>query len=114
MRLQQVLDDLLEILEAEAEGKHFKSLGDLHKSKYQNDKSEDDKFLRSDMYTGIKGNSEAAKKGHLTRKKNGTHKQSIEKGRKTRSNWYKNPENYKKFLEAIKKRDKNKKGDSNK
>ena len=39
MRLQQVLDELLEILQAESEGKHFKSLGALRKSKFQNSKS---------------------------------------------------------------------------
>lgn len=104
MRLQQVLDELLEILQAESKGKHFKSLGALRKSKFQNSKSEDDNFIRSDMYAGTKGNSEAAKKGHITRKKNGTDKISIEKGRKTRKDWYKNPENKKKFLTKIKKR----------
>ena len=103
MRLQQVLDDLLEILQAEAEGKHFKSLGALRKSEFQHSKSEDDIFLRSDMYAGTKGNSEAAKKGHITRKKNGTDIISIEKGREKRKNWYKNPENKKKFMNAIKK-----------
>lgn len=104
MRLQQVLDELIEILQAESEGKHFKSLGALRKSKFQNDKSEDDVFLRSDMYSGTKGNSDAAKKGHITRKKNGTDKTAIEKGRKTRKDWYKDPKNKKKFLEKIKNR----------
>ena len=104
MRLQQVLDELIEILQAESEGKHFKSLGALRKSKFQNNKSEDEIFLRSDMYAGTKGNSEAAKKGHITRKKKGTDKSAVEKARKTRKDWYKNPENKKKFLEKIKHR----------
>ena len=106
MRLRQVLDELLEILEAEEEGKHFNSLGALRKSKFQHDKGEDDAFLRHDMYAGTIGNSEAAKRGAETRKKNGTHKIAIEKGRKTRADWYKNPENKKKFEASIAARDK--------
>lgn len=88
MRLRQVLDELLEVLEAEENGDHFKSLGSLRKSKFQHDKSEDDAFIRHDMYAGTIGNAEAAKKGA-----------------ETRSKWYKNPENKKKFKEAIKKRE---------
>lgn len=106
MRLRQVLDELLEILEAEEEGKHFNSIGALRKSEFQHSKGEDDAFLRHDMYAGIIGNSEAAKKGAETRKKNGTHEKSIEKGRKTRADWYKNPENRKKFEASIAARDK--------
>ena len=113
MRLQQVLDDLLEILKAEEEGKHFKSLGALRKSKYQNDKSEDELFIRHDMYAGMVGNSEAVKKGHKTRKKNGTDKLANKKAAATRKAWYQNPENKKNFEAKIKARDernKNKKG----
>lgn len=87
MRLQQILDDIYELLLAESEGKHFKSIGDLRKSQFQNNKSEDDKFLRHDMYAGTIGDPEAAKKGA-----------------ETRANWYKNQENYEKFMKSIKKR----------
>ena len=109
MRLQQVLDDLLEILEAEEKGKHFKSLGALRKSKYQNDKSDDEIFLRHDMYAGIVGNSEAVKKGHKTRKKNGTDKIANEKAAATRKAWYQDQENKKVFEAKIKARDERKK-----
>ena len=105
MRLQQVLDDLLEILEAEEEGKHFKSLGALRKSKYQNDKSEDELFIRSDMYAGTVGNSEAVKKGHETRKKHGIDKITNEKAAAKRKAWYDDPENRKKFEAVIAARD---------
>ena len=105
MRLQQVLDDLLEILEAEEEGKHFKSLGALRKSKYQNDKSEDELFIRSDMYAGTIGNSEAVKKGHETRKKHGIDKITNEKAAAKRKAWYNDPENKKKFKAKIAERD---------
>lgn len=105
MRLQQVLDDLLEILEAEEEGKHFKSLGALRKSKYQNDKSEDELFIKSDMYAGTIGNSEAVKKGHETRKKHGIDKITNEKAAAKRKAWYDNPENRKKFEAKIAARD---------
>ena len=105
MRLQQVLDDLLEILEAEAEGKHFKSLGALRKSKYQNNKSEDELFLRSDMYAGTIGNSEAVKKGHETRKRHGIDKITNEKAAAKRKAWYEDPENKKKFKARLAERD---------
>lgn len=105
MRLQQVLDDLLEMLEAEEEGKHFKTLGALRKSKFQNDKSEDEIFLRSDMYAGRIGNSEAVKKGHITRKKHGIDKVTNEKAAAKRKAWYQDPENKKKFQKIIAKRD---------
>lgn len=105
MRLQQVLDDLLEMLEAEAEGKHFKTLGSLRKSKYQNDKSEEELFIRHDMYAGTIGNSEAVKKGHITRKKRGTDKITNKKAAATRKAWYQNPKNKEKFQEKIRARD---------
>ena len=117
MRLQQVLDDLLEMLEAEEEGKHFKTLGALRKSKFQNNKSEDELFLKSDMYAGTIGNSEAVKKGHITRKKHGIDKIINKKAAAKRKAWYQDPENKKKFQAIIAKRDakrknliKNKKG----
>ena len=110
MRLRQLLDEITELLEAEAEGKHFKSIGALRKSQYQNDKSEDELFLRHDMYAGTVGNPEAAKKGSETKRKRpkkvkkAEYKQAAQK----RSDWYKDPANREKFEEAIKKRDKKK------
>lgn len=83
MRLQQVLDEAIQLLQHP----EFKTYGALQKARYQHNKSEEDLFLRRDMYKGSIGNKEAAKKGAKTRKK-----------------WYENPENKKKYLEAIKKR----------
>ena len=106
MRLQQILDDIYELLLAESEGKHFKSIGDLRKSQFQNNKSEDDKFLRHDMYAGTIGDPEAAKKGAETRKNRSKKEKEEEYKRaaETRANWYKNQENYEKFMKSIKKR----------
>lgn len=104
MRLQEVLDEIIEMLEHP----EFKTYGALQKSKYQHQKSEDDIFLRSDMYKGCIGNSEAVKKGHITRKKNKNYKKDIEKAAQTRADWYKNPENLKKFKERLKLRKKTK------
>ena len=100
MRLQEVLDEALEMLQHP----EFKTYGALKKSQYQHNKSEEELFLRSDMYKGTKGNSEAVKKGHITRKKNKNYKEDIEKAAKTRSDWYKDPENMKKFKQRLKKR----------
>lgn len=100
MRLDDVLDYAIELLQHP----EFKNYGAYLKSKYQHEKSEDEIFLRSDMYKGIKGNSEAVKKGHITRKKNKNYKKDLEKAAKTRANWYKDPENKKKFMEKIKQR----------
>lgn len=85
MRLQQVLDEAIELLQHP----EFKTYGALQKARYQHNKSEDEIFLRSDMYKGSIGNKEAIKKGSESRKK-----------------WYQDPENKKKYLEAIKKRNK--------
>ena len=104
MRLQEVLDEIIEMLEHP----EFKTYGALQKSKYQHQKSEDDIFLRSDMYKGRIGNSEAVKKGHITRKKNKNYKKDIKKAAQTRADWYKNPENLKKFKERLKLRKKTK------
>ena len=100
MRLQEVLDEALEMLQHP----EFKTYGALKKSQYQHNKSEEELFLRSDMYKGTKGNSEAVKKGQITRKKNKNYKEDIEKAAKTRSDWYKDPENMKKFKQQLKKR----------
>lgn len=99
MRLEQILDETLELLQHP----EFKSFGDLQKSKYQNSKSEEDRENRRMMYEGMIGNSEAASKGHKKRK----NKEEINaRAAKTRANWYNNPENKKRFMEAIKRRDK--------
>ena len=106
MRIDDILDETIELIIANMNGGNFKDIGALRKSEYQHSKSEDDAFLRSDMYKGIVGNSEAAKKSHITRKKNENYKKDVEKAAKTRSEWYKNPENRAKFLKKIKERDK--------
>lgn len=109
MRLQQLLDETIELLEAEAEGKHFKSIGALRKSQFQNDKSEDELFLRHDMYAGTVGNTEAAKRGVETRNKRSKEVRDaeVEKAAKKRAEWYKDPKNYKKFMASLAKRKKN-------
>ena len=110
MRLDALLDEVIELLQAN-EGEHkFKNFGDYQKHKFQMQKyidNPEEKELRSLMYKGTKGNPEAAKLGHMHRK----NKEEInKKAAQTRSDWYKkHPENYKKFMEAIRKRDASKK-----
>lgn len=113
MRLQQLLDEICELLQAESEGKHFKSIGALRKSQFQNDKSEDELFLRHDMYAGTIGNAEAAKKGGETKKNRPQEVKDAEyqQAAKKRADWYKDPNNRRKFAEALAKRDKKKKSD---
>ena len=105
--LRQILDQTLELLEYDGQ---FKSFGDLQKAKYQQSKGEEDKEIRRIMYEGSLGNSEEAKaKAKETRKKNkaaGKHDESIKKAAKRRSDWYKDPENYDKFKESLRKRKK--------
>lgn len=107
--LRQVLDQTLELLQYEGK---FKSFGDLQKHKYQISKPEEDKEIRRIMYEGGLGNNkEAIEKAKETRKINkatGKYDKSIKKAAKIRSDWYKDPENYSKFKNALKKRNKNK------
>lgn len=106
--LRQILDQTLDLLQHP----EFKSFGALQKSRYQHSKGEEDREIRRLMYKGGLGNSEEAKqKAAKTREKNqkaGKYKEVIKKAAKTRSDWYKNPENYKKFKESLNKRDKKK------
>ena len=106
MRLDQLLDEVIELLEANQGEQKFKNFGALQKHKFQMQKYEEnpeEREIRSLMYKGTKGNSEAAKLGHKHRK----NKDEINKrAAKSRSEWYKkHPENYAKFMEAIRKRD---------
>lgn len=105
--LRQILDQTLELLEHP----EFKSFGDLQKHKYQMSKPEEDKIIRQMMYEGGLGNSEEAKaRAKETKKKNAEKNKKIEaKAAKKRADWYKNPENYEKFMENIRKRDAKKK-----
>lgn len=111
MRLQTILDQTLDLLEHP----EFKNFGDLQKHRYQMQMTEDEKFLRSDMYKGQIGNSrEAIEKGIKTKAewyKNPENAEAIEHSKKARSDWYKNPENKKKFLERLKTRKRSKKKD---
>jgi len=107
MRLQDVLDEALDILMHT----EFKTFGDLQKARYQNNKTEDEIFLRHDMYANTKQNPEQVEKQRKFKKafvKTKEGKASIEKARKARSNWYKNPKNKQAFLEKIRKREQNK------
>ena len=85
MRLQQVLDEAIEILQHP----EFKTYGALQKARYQHSKSEDEIFLRSDMYKGSIVDREAIKQGVETRKK-----------------WFQDPKNKEKYLKAIRERNK--------
>lgn len=110
MRLEQILNETLELLLANEQDPRFKNFGALQKSKFQHSKPEEDIFLRSDMYKGTKGNPDAVKKGCIKRKANPKYKENNKKAAKKRSDWYKSKENKEKFMEAIrrrKKRDKN-------
>lgn len=104
MRLDDILDDTIELLIANAESPRFKTFGALAKSKFQNSKSEDCKFLMSDMYKGQIGNREANRKGKEKYKQSPNYAEEIKEAAKKRANWYKNPENKKRFMEKIKKR----------
>ena len=109
--LRQVLDQTLELLQYEGK---FKNFGDLQKHKYQMSKPEEDREIRRIMYEGGLGNSqEALEKAKITRKKNPKRKEQEKKAAQVRAAWYKNPENYEKFKEAIRKRDKKKYQSSN-
>lgn len=105
--LRGILDQVTELLQYEGK---YKSFGDLQKAKYQHSKGEEDAEIRRLMYEGGLGNSEEAKaKAKVTREKNkaaGKHDKSIKTAAKRRSDWYKNPENYEKFKESLKKRKK--------
>lgn len=105
------LDETLDFLITCLENPHFKSYGDIMKSKYQHSKSDEDKELRRDLYKGTKASPEAIKKQKAAyKKKNKAEKKKIhDKAAKTRSNWYKDPKNYEKFKESLEKRDKKKK-----
>ena len=50
MRLEQILNETLELLLANEQDPRFKNFGALQKSKFQHSKPEEDTFLRSDMY----------------------------------------------------------------
>lgn len=106
MRLDDILDDTIELLIANAECPRFKKFGDLAKSKFQHSKSEDSRFLMSDKYKGKKANIEAIKKGHQTRKKDPNYKEKVKKAALKRAAWYNNPENKEKFMQKIKNRKK--------
>ena len=105
--LRGLLDEITELLQYEGK---YKSFGDLQKAKYQHSKGEEDKEIRRIMYEGGLGNSEEAKtKAKETRKKNkaaGKHDENIKKAAKRRSDWYKDPDNYSRFKESLKKRKK--------
>lgn len=108
MRLQDVLDAALDILMHP----EFKSFGDLQKARYQHSKSDDEIFLRKDMYKNTIQDPvhiEKCKKLRAEKKDSEANKRVIEKARKSRQNWYKDPKNKQAFLEKIKKRDQKKK-----
>ena len=103
--LRQVLDDALLLLENPG----FKTPGDVKKHQYQMSKPEEDREIRRIMYEGGLGNSEEAKlktkKTKEVNRKKGKYDETYKKAASRRSDWYKNPENYKKFKEKIRQRD---------
>lgn len=101
MILDTLLDQVIELLQHP----EFKNFGALQKSKFQNSKSEDEIFLRSDMYKGCKQDPAVVAKVRKLNKKRGKNKVAIEKAAKSRTNWYKDPKNKEKFLAALRKRD---------
>ena len=101
MLLEYLLDITIDLLEHP----EFKSFGDLEKSRYQHEKmTDEEREIRSLMYKGQKGDSEAVKRGHETRKKRATYEEEIKAAANKRAEWYKNPENMKKYRESLKKR----------
>lgn len=104
MRLQDVLDEAIDILMHS----EFKNFGNLQKARYQNNKTEDEIFLRHDLYANTVQDPKAVEKNRQARlKKRNTPEMraAIEKGKQNRKNWYRNPENHKKFIEKIKMRE---------
>lgn len=104
MRIDDILDETIELIIANMEGGNFKDIGALRKSEYQHSKGEEDKFLRSDMYKGTVAASMASKKAN--RGRNHLSEEAIEKGRKSRQDWYKDPKNKAKFLKIVEKKQK--------
>ena len=110
MRIDDILDETIELIIANMNGGNFKDIGSLRKSEYQHSKSEDDAFLRSDMYKGCKWEkTDATKKSHDKRKnKTAENDESVKKASEKRAEWYKDPKNRAKFLKKMKQRDKKK------
>ena len=105
------LDETLDFLITCLENPKFKSYGDIMKSKFQHSKPEEDRELRKDLYKGTKAVSssnpnnvvENQKKAYKKKSKE-ERKKIKEKAAKTRANWYKDPKNYAKFKESLRKR----------
>ena len=101
-----LLDYLIDITIDLLEHPEYSSFGALEKARAQKEKhTEENKELLHLRYEGQKGDSEAVKRGHITRKKRATYKEEIKAAANKRSNWYKDPKNKKKFMKSIKKRD---------
>lgn len=100
------LDDLLCLLE-------YPSDKGLHGSKIKKYRETDPDVkrqseLKSEMFSGQIGNSEAVKKGHITRKLNDPTGEGQKIAAEKRKAWYNDENNLKKFKKSLKKRDKNK------
>lgn len=101
------LDETLDFLITCLENPKFKSYGDIMKSKFQHSKPEEDRELRKDLYKGTKADPKAVEnqKKAYKKKSKEERKKIKEKAAKTRANWYKDPKNYAKFKESLRKRD---------
>lgn len=110
MRIDDILDETIELIIANMNGGNFKDIGALRKSEYQHQKGEDDAFLRSDMYKGCKWEqTDNVKKSHDKRKKKtAENTESVKKASEKRAEWYKDPKNRAKFMKKMKQRDKKK------
>ena len=110
MRIDDILDETIELIIANMNGGNFKDIGALRKSEYQHSKGEDDAFLRSDMYKGCMWEKTKNVKKAYAKRKNKTAKnnESVKRASEKRAEWYKDPKNRAKFKKKIKQRDKNK------
>ena len=99
------LDDLLCLLE-------YPSDRGLHGSKIRKYRETDPDVkrqseLKSEMFRGQIGNSEAVKKGHETRKKNDPTGEGQKIAAEKRKAWYNDEKNLEKFKKSLQKRDEN-------
>ena len=95
MLLDQLLDITIDLLQHP----EFKTFGALEKSRYQNNKTEEELFLRSDMYKGTTSIQKGSKHKPMS-------EEAKQKAIASRKAWYQNPENKAKFMSKLNKRDK--------
>lgn len=102
MTLNGILDEVIELLQHP----EFKNFGALQKHKYQMSKPDEDKEIRSIMYEGqLILDKELIKRQQIARKKTlENNPEIVKKAAEKRAAWYKNDDNYKKYKEAMKRK----------